>query len=187
MKTKLITLLALLAFVVLPTIGHAARGTEEVVLEEMETMKAEVIGIDKKDRQLELMDSSGYIFNVEVSDQAQNFDRIKVGDMIKVSYYDSVAIYMGRKGAQPEEDAALVVARAKKGEMPGAYAIGAIDASAKVIKINRKHRKVTLQGPDGKKFHTKVGKDVKAFDNLKVGDTIHVRYTEAIAISVTRG
>jgi hypothetical protein len=32
----------------------------------------------------------------------------------------------------------------------------------------------------------KVDKSVKAFDQLKVGETIHVRYTEAVAISVTK-
>jgi len=32
----------------------------------------------------------------------------------------------------------------------------------------------------------KVDPSVKAFDTLAVGDTVHARYTEAIAIEVTR-
>ena len=59
-----------------------------------------------------------------------------------------------------------------------------VDVSATVQAIDKKKRTVTLKGPDGKKFKTKVDKSVKAFDTLKVGDSIHVRYTEAIAISV---
>jgi hypothetical protein len=46
--------------------------------------------------------------------------------------------------------------------------------------------KVVLKLPNGKKVKTKVDKSVKAFDSLKVGDVIHVRYTEAIAISVEK-
>ena len=188
MKTKLMSVFVVLtlACLLVPQKGEAAKAPPEVALEQLESMSAEVIEIDKKDRQLVLMDKSGDMFSLEVTDQVRNFDQIKVGDMVNLDYYDSVAIYLGKRGAQPQEDAAMVVARAKKGEMPGGFAIGAIDASAKVIKINRWTRKVTFEGPNGKKFHTRVDKKVKAFDNLKEGDTIHVRYTEAIAISVTR-
>jgi hypothetical protein len=35
-------------------------------------------------------------------------------------------------------------------------------------------------------FSLKVDRSVKAFDQLKVGETIHVRYTEAVAISVAK-
>ena len=39
---------------------------------------------------------------------------------------------------------------------------------------------------DGKLVTTKVDKSVKGFDTLKKGDTIHARFTEAIAISVEK-
>ncbi len=45
---------------------------------------------------------------------------------------------------------------------------------------------MTLELADGTKVTTKVDKSVKAFDTLKVGDSVHARYTEAIAISVER-
>jgi hypothetical protein len=45
---------------------------------------------------------------------------------------------------------------------------------------------LTVKGPLGNVIPLKVDKSVKAFDPLKVGDSIHVRYTEAVAISVSK-
>jgi len=56
--------------------------------------------------------------------------------------------------------------------------------TAEVVGIDRTKRTVTLKGPDGKSVTTKVDSSVKAFDILKVGDSVHARYTEAMAISV---
>jgi hypothetical protein len=77
-----------------------------------------------------------------------------------------------------------IFARAPKGAKPGAYTVGAVDVSATVQAINKAKRTVTLKGPDGDEVIVAVDESMKEFDNLRVGDTIHVRYTEAIAISV---
>lgn len=117
---------------------------------------------------------------------ARNFDQIEVGDQVKAQYYESVALYLGKRGQKPEESAGLVVARSAKGDKPAAVAVEAVDISATVQAIDRTKRTVTLKGPDGKLLTTKVDKSVKVFDTLRVGDSIHARYTEAIAISVEK-
>ena len=58
--------------------------------------------------------------------------------------------------------------------------------AATVQAIDRTKRTVTLKGPEGNVITTKVDKSVKAFDTLKVGDSVHARFTEAIAISVEK-
>ncbi len=50
--------------------------------------------------------------------------------------------------------------------------------------INKAKRTVTLKGADGHEETVSVDPSIKEFDNLRVGDMVHVRYTEAIAISV---
>ena len=145
---------------------------------------AEVLAIDKEDRILTLLGPKKNVVDVHVGEEARNFDQLKLGDEVKIEYYESVAIYLGKPGTQPEADAGLVVARAAKGEKPGGYAVGAIDVSASVVGIDRKNRSLTLELPEGKVVTTEVDKSVKAFDTLKVGDTIHARLTKAIAISV---
>jgi hypothetical protein len=147
---------------------------------------AEVVAIDRVDRTLALRGPDGNVVAVEVSHAARNFDQIRVGDMVKITYYESVALYIGKKGQKPEESAGLVTARSAKGAMPAGIAVEAVDISAEVMAIDKQKRAVTLELPDGRKVTTKVDKSVKAFDTLKVGDAIHARYTEAIAISVER-
>ena len=147
-------------------------------------IKAEVLAIDKEDRILTLLGPKNNVVDVHVSEEARNFDQIRVGDQLRIEYYESVAIYLGKPGSQPEEDAGLVMAKSAKGEKPGGYAVGAINVSASVVGIDKKKRTLTLELPEGHVVTTEVDKSVKAFDTLKVGDLIHARLTKAIAISV---
>jgi hypothetical protein len=43
---------------------------------------------------------------------------------------------------------------------------------------------VTLRGPQQKAVTLKVGKEAKRFDEVKKGDEVVVRHTEALAINV---
>jgi len=147
---------------------------------------AEVVAIDRVDRTLALLGPDGNVVAVEVSQAARNFDQIEVGDIVKVAYYESVALYLGKRGQKPEGTASLVTARSAKGDMPAGIAVEAVDISAEVQAIDKQKRAVTLKLPDGRKVTTKVDKSVKAFDTLKVGDSVHARYTEAVAISVEK-
>ena len=56
--------------------------------------------------------------------------------------------------------------------------------TATVDRIERSSRVVTLRG-DGNVFHTVyVEPTIKAFDDLKVGDVVTVRYTESVIVAV---
>lgn len=149
-------------------------------------VSAEVLAIDKADRILTLLGPTGNVVELEVSEDAKNFNQVKVGDLLSVKYYESVAIYLGVPGTQPEADAGLVVARADEGEKPGVYAVGAVDVSASIVGINKKERTLTLKLPDGNEITTDVDESVKAFDTLKVGDSVHARLTKAFAITVEK-
>jgi hypothetical protein len=187
MKTRLFTFfltlsLAAVLALEIPTLA-SAQGVE---LDDGVIITAEVVGIDRADRTLALLGPDGNIVGIEVSHAARNFDQIEVGDHVKVEYYESVALYVGRAGQKPEDTVGLVAARAAKGDKPAGIAVEAVDVSATVQAIDKKKRAVTLALPDGQKVTTKVDKSVEAFDTLKVGDSIHARYTEAIAIAVEK-
>ena len=145
---------------------------------------AEVVGIDKADRLITLVGPRGKVVDIEASDDVRNVDQIAVGDTVTVTYYVSVAVYLGIPGTQPEADAAEVVARAAEGDKPGAMAAGTIDVSATVKGIDKQKRELTLELPDGHVVTSKVDPAASAFDSLKVGDSIHVRLTRAFSIAV---
>jgi outer membrane protein OmpA-like peptidoglycan-associated protein len=160
---------------------HMGEGVE---LNEAVVITAEVLAIDKADRILTLLGPEDNVLDIEVSEEARNFDQIKVGDQLSVAYYASVAIYIGAVGTQPETDAGLVAVRAGEGEQPGAFAVGAVDMSASIIRIDKNERTLTLKLPDGQVVTTDVDPAVQVFDSLRVGDTIHARITKSFAISV---
>ena len=59
--------------------------------------------------------------------------------------------------------------------------------TAVVEAINYKTRTVTLRGPQQKTVTLKVDDSVKRLNEVKKGDEIVVRRTEALAIDVTAG
>ena len=169
----------------LSTLAYAEE-PKGVVLGETVVVIAEVVSIDKADRILTLLGPKNNVMDLEVGEDAPNFDQIKVNDKLRIEYHESVAIYLGKPGTQPEADAGLVVVRSAKGEAPGGYAVGAVDVSAAIVGIDKENDTVTLELPEGNVVTTEVDPSVKAFETLKVGDVIHARMTKAIAISLEK-
>jgi hypothetical protein len=187
MKTKMSVLsiaLGLMTILVLQIPAQVcAQGVE---LGDVVVLTAEVVEVDYVDRELQLLGPGGNILDLEVGEQARNFDQIQVGDQVKVTYYESVALYLGKKGQAPDVNMGVVATRSPKGDMPAGAEMETVDVSAQVKAIDMKNRTVTLELPDGKMVSKKVDKSVQAFDTLQVGDSINVRYTEALAISVEK-
>ena len=161
----------------------AQKGVE---LGEAVSVQAEVVYIDKADRVVALRGEDGNIVEIDVPEEARNFDQLEVGDRLTATYYESVALYIGEAGSIPDAEADVVAGRSEKGEKPGGFVVGTVEISALVKAIDKENRKVTLEGPDGKTMTVKVDPSVKKLDDLKVGDTVNARITEAIAISVEK-
>jgi len=187
MKRQMIfVLLAVSVAATLSLGGLSTANAQGVEVGDAVVLTAEVVAIDRVDRVVTLLGSRGNVVEIEVGHQARNFDQIQLGDRVKVEYYESVALYIGKKGQKPGATAGLVAARSAKGDKPAGLVVEAVDISATVQTIDKKKRTLTLKRPDGKLVTTKVDRSVKAFDTLEVGDSIHVRITEAIAISVEK-
>jgi hypothetical protein len=71
---------------------------------------------------------------------------------------------------------------------PGkAGAAATTEITAKVIAVDPAQRTVTLQGASGKTRTIEVGDQVRNFDQIKVGDTVHAKYTQALALELKKG
>lgn len=188
MKTRLSIAVITMSIIAAFALGavKTVKAQQDVELGEVAVITAKVVGIDRVDRNVTLRGPEGNVVTVEVSHAARNFDQIEIGDQVKVEYYQAVAMYVGKQGQKPDAVAGLITARAPKGDKPAGVAVETVDVSATVEAIDKKKRTLTLKGPDGKLVTTKVDKSVGGFDTLKVGDSIHARFTEAIAISVEK-
>jgi len=172
---------ALLAGAGTPSLADSHGGAKTVAAI---VVSAEVAAIDRADRHLTLVGPRGDVVEVEAGDEVRNFDQIEVGDEVKVTYIESLAVYVGEPGFLPEATGSAVAGRAAQGEKPGAMMAETIDIAASVLVIDRKRREVTFMLTDGTTTTTDVGPDVKEFDDLQIGDTVHARLTRAIAIAV---
>ncbi len=182
MKSKGITVMKvamLLTF--LFCVSLSAQGIE---FGEAVTINAEVYGVEKIDRTLWLIGPERNILEIDVSEDAKNFNQLEIGDMVSITYYESVAIYLGNPGELPSEETGEMIVRAPEGETPGGIATETVDISALVQDIDKYDRLITLKGPQGNVFTTYVDESVRYFDMLKIGDVIHIRYTKSLAVSV---
>ena len=182
MKTKknaVIKIAVLLTF--LFCVSLSAQGIE---FGEAITITAEVYGVEKIDRTLWLIGPEKNILEIDVSDDAKNFNQLEIGDMVNITFYESVAIYLGYPGELPSEETGEMIVRAAEGETPGGVAVEIIDISAEIIDIDKTYRLITLKGPQGNFKSIYIDDSSDALDAFKVGDVIHARYTKALAIDV---
>lgn len=70
---------------------------------------------------------------------------------------------------------------------PGrAAAVRTVEISAKVVAIDKATRMVTLKGVEGIPVDVVAGDEVRNFDQIKLGDLVVVRYTEALALELRK-
>ena len=148
------------------------------------TITAEVYGVEKIDRTLWLIGPEKNIVEIDVSEDAKNFNQLQIGDIVNITYYESVSLFLGSPGELPEETTGEMIIRAPEGETPGGVAVEISDISAVVVSIDKENRFITLKGPSGNSFTTYVDESAVHFDKLNIGDVIHARYTKALAIEV---
>jgi hypothetical protein len=154
-------------------------GMKERVVEVVATVEA----IDLNKRIVTLKGPQGNVFDLKVGEKAKNLPQVKVGDQVKVKYYESLAFEVKKPGAAGGAEATGALATAKPGEKPGGIAAEQVTVTATVEAIDAKKQRVTLKGPEGKLLEVKV-KDPKNLKNVKKGDQVVLTYTEALAVSV---
>lgn len=154
------------------------------VAENTVTGSATVQAINQKTRMVTLKGPDGKTQTLHVDDSVQNLSRVKKGDRVVITYYESLAYSVMRKGdAKRGVTVAGVAGGAEPGQLPGGVGARAVTVTAKIKAIDTKNHTVTLKGPRGDLKTVKV-KDPSKLDNVNVGDLVQVTYTEALAIAV---
>lgn len=141
----------------------------------------EVTAVDVKARTATVRGPAGRTLTFTVPPEAQNLDRVKPGDLFKVRYVEAMALALN-KGGKASASAGQTVALAPKGGTPGGVVVNTKEIQAAVKSVDRKNRTVTVEGPMKNEMTLKVAEDVKSYDEIAVGDTISLTYTEALAM-----
>ena len=142
-----------------------------------------VTAVDLTKRTVTLEGPSGRLAMVNAKN-ARNLDQVKIGDTVKIRYAEELAIFVRKTDAAPQAMEAKAVELAPKGEKPGGVMTDTFEITANVEAIDYQTRAIALKGPLGNTRIFKVSDAVERFNEIKAGDQVVVRVTEAIALAV---
>lgn len=159
------------------------KGVPGSIVVETHKVTANVTAVDAASRTVTLATADGPR-TVKCGPAVANFDQIRVGDQLKATVTDEVAVYMAT-GTPPPVSGGTMVTLAPKGEKPSAVMTGTTQVTATVTAIDTVGHKATLQFPDGSTRTVAVRPDVD-LTQRKVGEQVVIRTTQAVAISVEK-
>jgi hypothetical protein len=167
----------------LPAIGAAPPKARAVVVAETEAI-VELVSVDRDTRNIVVRGPTGAMLTIAVPPEAQNLDRVKPGDRFTVRYLKAVALAL-RKGGEAFASELQTVELAPQGGTPGGRVVNTKQVTAVVSEVDRPSRTLTVQGAQKERVSLRVADEVRGFDEIAVGDTIALTYTEAIAMKMT--
>jgi hypothetical protein len=140
--------------------------------------------IDYQTRTVVLKGPKGDLVELQVGEEARNFDRVKKGDLVTVENSQSVALEVQKAKGEAVASETTTVTRAKPGEKPGGTVKTTGVMTVRVEAINYTTREATLKLADGSIMNITVGPQVKRLNEVHKGDEVIVRYTTTVSISV---
>ena len=170
----------------IPTEQSASVKTTATSTTVVETTKATatVTGIDATTRKLKLTLTNGQRTTVKCGPEVRNFNQIRLNDRVNVTVTEEIAAYLD-KGEPTGTSGAAVAALSPLGAKPGVIMADTVAATVKITAIDTKTRKVTFKTKEGDTKTLKVGDHIN-LAKVKVGDSVTLRQTEAVAITVEK-
>jgi Cu/Ag efflux protein CusF len=161
--------------------------TEESILT---SITATVQAVDPEKREVTLKGPLGNSVTFVVDQRVKRLDEVKVGDEVTAAYYISVAGELRAPTESEQEHPVQIVegtVRAPKGTEPAGGVLHVIKVVTTVQGLDLPTRSVTLQGQGPLGLTTTIrAKNVEKLKQLRLGDTILVTYTEALAVSLDK-
>ena len=172
-----------------PSYGQAPAASAErkPAVAEIKAVKipATVTAIDKEAKTITLKGPKGRTVTLDVQDP-QKLDVIKVGDPVRATYYEAVAIQVKKSdAATPGITVQESRGTSKPGENPAGAVAREITVTGTITAIDPKAPSVTVKGPQGKTETVKV-KDAKNLKDVKVGDMVELTYAQALALALDK-
>jgi hypothetical protein len=165
--------------------GSPASGQEPVTKTKSISATATIQAIDTTKRTITLRDESGTEDTYAVSPEVKRFNELKVGDQVKMTYYESIVLQVRKPGdtsgtVGTATDAAI---SRSKGALPGATISVQDKITVTVKAIDAAVPSVTVTTSDGRTVTRKI-EDKKYLENLKPGDVVDITYTRALLTHV---
>jgi len=179
------------ALLLLISAGAAAQPAEttpsQATRADLVTLTAEVAALDIATREITLLGPLGGKIRAAVSDRVKNLDQVKVGDLVEVTYSQTLTVSAHRVGEANPLFVGGDASTAAPGERPAGQLSRQEKETVTVVSVDVEKRMLVVQGADGTLFPTEVERPEFAvkLKSLKPGDQLDVILTEAVAVSVT--
>lgn len=149
------------------------------------TIRATVAKVDQKNRKVSLVGFDGTRETIAVGDEVKNLAQVRKGDTVTVTYYQSAAFDVLKKGEKREPGSLTeAAAAAEPGAMPGGIEAQQIKVVVDVLRLDPEKSTAVVRGPEGNTVSVDI-RNPAVFQKVKVGDRVEVTLTEALAIDVT--
>ena len=150
------------------------------------TITATVESVDPKTRMVGIVGPDGKSFVLQAGEHVRNLAQVKVGDKVKIEYYEGLVAEMQPPGTPGELSTSKAMARAKPGERPAGAVGEAVTATVVIDFVDTLRDVVHFTGPLGKTHIVKVKRPQfkEMLKKLKPGDKVNLTYFEAVAVSV---
>jgi hypothetical protein len=147
--------------------------------------EGDVVKVDKKKRTITFKNKDGeskFVAGAEI----KNFDQIKKGDHLSVTYQLAVAIELIKvksNGVRSKVETNTVTS-SKVSEKPTETVANKTTIIADIVDVNREKKLVSVKGPSGK-ITTVTVKNPALLADVNVGEQVKVIYYDAMAASIT--
>jgi len=145
-----------------------------------------ITDIDYPNREMTLKGSEGHLETFVVGKKVERFNEAKVGDKVSLDYYLGACAEVRKPTAEEKENPLVVLDGASKTgpeSAPAAYDVRYVRAVVTIESLDRKNQTITVKGPRGKYFTTRVA-DSSRFERVRLGDTILMTFVEAAVVSL---
>jgi hypothetical protein len=142
-----------------------------------------VVAVDKGSRTVTLKGPQRTV-DVVAGPEAKNFDQVRVGDRVSVTYVEALTLELKKTKAPLDMKADAGAVAAPVGASPAGAVGQQVTALADVIAVDPKKSTITLKGPRGNVFELNV-RNKDHFKVVKKGDQVEVVYTQALAMAFT--
>ncbi len=164
--------------------GSMVQATQTVKKSESVSATATIQAIDKANRLVTLKDETGAEDTMQVGPAMKRFDELKVGDKVKVTYYESLVLQVRKPGDAAKAGGDRREGHQGHGRVPRGHARRCQQTTTvEVLAIDQKLPSITVKTADGRTVTRKV-EERKNLEGVKVGDKIDITYTQAALMSV---
>lgn len=140
------------------------------------TVAATVVRVDPKKRLVTLEAPDGRRVTARVHARVKDLERLRAGDTVSATYYESLAYDVRTPGAAAPGNAVPA-------PLPGTVDTRVVTVTSRITAVDRPAGTLTLQAPDADPVTVHV-KDPAALAHVKTGDLVDVTLTEAVAVAI---